>query len=188
MRNFYPRIPQSVILRGCDFVDSLHSCHAEQKRSAGRGGVEPPRVCLRCYNCRHIFGHNLVANGVLKRSRSHRRCLRLWGPSTPFGSRLSALRMTVGKKVTSSERSEANAERVEGTHARSRLDEPLKAFSPWTTRIGSTLSPASVRRRVHQGAVKKSHTTSLLPADVASFDSARLTPRSVQDDNEGRSS
>src|SRR6266545_43034 len=57
----------STALRVCDFIDFLHPCHAERKRGAGRGGVEAPRVCLRCRNPRHIFGHHLSPNGVVKK-------------------------------------------------------------------------------------------------------------------------
>jgi hypothetical protein len=51
-------------LKVCDFIDFLHSCHAERKRGAGRGGVEAPQVCSRCHHRRHIFGNARETTGA----------------------------------------------------------------------------------------------------------------------------
>ncbi len=82
-------------LRVCDFIDFLHSCHAEGKRGAGRGGVEAPRVCLRYHNRRHIFGDNLPQR-CRKKAREATGAAIVCGVLRLRSLRLSALRMTVG--------------------------------------------------------------------------------------------
>src|SRR6266550_2092047 len=65
-------------------------------RSAAQAAVESKHPVSACdaTTVDTFSANNLVPNGVVKRSRSHRRCHRLWGPSTPFGFRLTPLRMT----------------------------------------------------------------------------------------------
>ena len=80
-------------LRVRDFIDFLHSCHAERKRGAGRGGVEAPSVCLGCHNRRHIFDSGVVKK--LAKPPAPPSCV---GSFDSVRLRLSALRMIVGKK------------------------------------------------------------------------------------------
>ncbi len=82
--------PRLTSPKMCDSIDFLHSCHAEWKRGAGRGGVEAPQVSLRCHHRRHIF-----RNGVVKKLAKPPEVPSYVGSFDSLRLRLSALRMTV---------------------------------------------------------------------------------------------
>ncbi len=80
-------------LRAGGFIDSLHSCLAERKRGAGRGGSKHPCL-LAMPQPSTRFRPQPVANGAVKKLAKPPALPSYMGSSTAFGVRLSSLRMT----------------------------------------------------------------------------------------------